>query len=217
MLILNDFAPYLLVSPNLRFEALEQYIIATFNIDLRSLLQDEKYFDFFDKYTLKYDILSFVAGNPTTIEISDTTLLNTTDYLLIDTDFAKKRVKYSVVSATELSLDIDTTSLTTPLAGIVTNFAEYNFFEKLRPFLVIASWIRYSQLGKIQSTNAGLVQKNTDFSEIVSDKEIGLYLQQWKRDLDFYKNEVLKFLGNKCEKKHSRQVYPVTKKYRYDR
>ena len=216
MLIYEDFAPYLLVSPNLRFDVLRQYVIATFNIDLKSLLQ-ELYQDFVSLYSLQIKINSYVTGTTTILDVGNTSELNTTNYLLVDTNVVKKRFKYNVISATEIELDWDTSDVTTPIAGFCTYFCDYDFFEKLRPFLVIATWIRYSQLAKIQSTNAGLVQKNTDFSEIVSDKEIGIYLQQWKRDLDFYKNEVLLFLNKSCKAQRSRQVYPIMKKYKYDR
>lgn len=217
MIIYEDFAPYLLVSPNLRFEVLKQYIVATYNIDLKSLLETDLYNEFTSIYNISYKINSFTTGTTTKLEIDDTSLINTTNYVFVDTNVAKARFKYNVISATEIEVEWDTTSVTASITGTCTYFCDYDFFEKLRPFLVVATWIRYSQLGKIQSTNAGLVQKNTDFSEIVSDKEIGIYLQQWKRDLDFYKNEILLFLNKKCNAKRNRQVYAVTKKYKYDR
>ena len=151
--------------------------------------------------------------------MDSTALVESVDYCYINAKWHKGRVKMNVISINEIELFLDTSNIPIVEGGAFTWFCEYAYFEKLRPFLVISAWVRYSQLGKIQSTNAGLVQKNTDFSEFVGEKELGLYLQQWKRDLEFYKTEILKFIDAKCEinSKRSKVVFALMKKNEYKR
>ena len=111
MILFSDFAPFVLVSPNLRFEALEQYIISTKMIDFRNLLGEKRYNDFLSLYDIELKILNITKGITTIVEVDSTALVESVDYCYINAKWHKGRVKMNVISINEIELFLDTSNI----------------------------------------------------------------------------------------------------------
>ncbi len=208
MIFKNEFLPFIDVNKHVRDEQINQYIISATMIDLRAVLEKSKYEEIFRLYDLEKPA-TITSGIAT---IDDTTLLQNTNYCFVDASTFKGRLRFNIISSTELELVDAPNSLTN---ANLSKFIFFDLFEKIRPFLAYAAWIRYAQASKIQSTAAGLVQKELDFSQFVSDGDIGRYLNMLNRDKNFYQKELIQYLepnlARKQDKLRNKIAYKVKK------
>lgn len=211
MITLKDFAPYVHITPNLKAEQIEPYIVGAKEIDLFDVMGKPNYENFFSLYNQRKEIVAYTPiGSTTEFNITDTTGLPNFGYVYLTSPF-NQRVSYQIVSASEILCDFDISGYFPLPSGqrFVTWVAEKALWEIMHPYIVLATWLRYAQVGKIQSTNAGLVQKNTDFSEFVSDTQISLYVSQYRRDLAFYRNKLTEYYKQNCNNPKKRNFLVV--------
>lgn len=212
MITLKDFAPYVHITQNLKSEQIEPYIVGAKEIDLLDVIGKDNYDTFFALYNQNFEIIAInPVGNSTEITIADTSGLPFEGYLFLKGEPFNQRVSYQVVTPTGLLCKIDITAFLPLLTGqrFVTWFADKALWEIMHKYIVLATWLRYAQVGKIQSTNAGLVQKNTDFSEFVSDTQMSLYVSQYRRDLAFYRNKLIEYYKQNCSNSKKRNFLVV--------
>lgn len=204
----NEFAPYVELNKHVRQELLEQYMTSATAIDLREVFDKEFYDNLMQVYQLSKD--ASITANIATID--STALIGEVNYCYVQTSAFVGRVRYNVMSATEIELLQPVPDATTAKISL---FIDFDLFEKIRPFYVLSVWLRYAQASKIQSTASGLVAKELDFSQFVSEDDMGRYLNMLARDKNFYKKELIEFLqpsqAKNYERVRNRIAYPVKK------
>lgn len=179
MIVRNDILPYFELSIHVRDSQFSPYVKRMRELDLKQALDEEQYEAFFATYDLVLPIVS-IASN--VLELSDTTQLVDFDYLL----FRDVRTPYTVIDTTHIS--VSTLPASTPTE--IKYICKKADFDKILPFAVFATLVKYGAESVIQSTNGGLKQKNDDYSDFLSPQLLHGLLASWKSDLKTYAKEL---------------------------
>ena len=210
MILRSEYSPYVALNKYVSDEKLNVHVTPVQDIVLRDALGKDLWQSTIDTYYLSKSCT--IAGQIVTVD--NTTVLEGTDYAYLTGTNVAKRVKFSIIDATTIELE-ESEVIT---SGNLTYFINYELFKVLRPFFVLAVWLRYANAGMIESTESGLKQNTNQFSEFVSDGTIARYLATYRNDFNFYKQELLDYINtqNACVNQgRIKKMYPIKIKNEY--